>query len=181
MTCANARVPQLHKKTESNNTHKKESQHEDKHRSCGQEHDLHQNMKFFSATTARSAWTKSSFDMSCGVFCRRPGMERVVSRYCLPNSSNAHFGLFTTCGHIQGVGFPTSSRIQLLLRPDSRTWWWEWSCPRGCMCWYPFLFQQKKAAQHNSRWSLRTMNGSLRSCVALGPGSHMDADIDVEV
>ena len=40
-----------HKKTESNNTYKKESQHEDKHRSCGQEQkDLHQNMKFFSAT-----------------------------------------------------------------------------------------------------------------------------------
>ena len=41
--------------------------------------------------------------------------------------SNALLGLFTTCGHSQGVGSPTGSRMQLLpqssslLHQDSRT------------------------------------------------------------
>ena len=122
MTCANARMLQPHKKTESNNTHKKESQHEDKRRSCGQEHNLHQNM-FFSATLLQVLLGRRVHSTCLVASLSTPwhGEDRGIALtfVCLP--SNALFGLFTTCGHSQGVGTPTGSRMQLHLRPDSRT------------------------------------------------------------
>ena len=109
-------------KTESNTTHQKESQHEDKHRSCGQELNLHKKMKFFSATLLHVLLGRRvhSTCLVASLSTPRHGEDRgLVSTFaCLP--SDAHFGLSPHAVIAKG-GLPNRARACSYFCPDSRT------------------------------------------------------------
>ena len=117
MTCATARVLQPNKRRATTHSQQGLTARRQTQRGRGQEYHLHQNMKFFSATllhvlhdrSVRSTCLVASFSTP-----RHGGDRGLVATFaCL--LFNAHCGLFTTCGHSQGVRFPRTPRMRVLL------------------------------------------------------------------